>query len=60
MTIGAPDYSGCRTEDFETLKRCREEATGSLAIPNTMGATSASRQLLPLAWTSKRWSSPWA
>ena len=26
MTIGAPDYSGCRTEDFETLKRCRAEA----------------------------------
>merc|ERR1712216_28945 len=25
MTIGAPDYSGCRVEDFETLKRCREE-----------------------------------
>eukprot|EP00392_Amoebophrya_sp_AT5.2_P012756 g12863.t1 len=23
MTIGAPDYSGCRTEDFELLHRCK-------------------------------------
>eukprot|EP00434_Breviolum_minutum_P010857 symbB.v1.2.009572.t1/scaffold609.1/size185969/2 len=29
MTIGAPDYSGCRTEDFETLKKCREEAAAA-------------------------------
>ena len=32
MTIGAPDYSGCRTEDFETLKRCRAEA-GVFIVP---------------------------
>merc|ERR1711907_459971 len=33
MTIGAPDYSGCRTEDFETLHRCRSEAAEVLGIP---------------------------
>merc|ERR1719330_1042461 len=30
MTIGAPDYSGCRTEDFEALHRCREEVAAVL------------------------------
>merc|ERR1711865_1159973 len=33
MTIGAPDYSGCRTEDFETLHRCRREAAEVLGKP---------------------------
>lgn len=32
MTIGAPDYSGCRTEDFETLRQCRREVADALAI----------------------------
>eukprot|EP00438_Fugacium_kawagutii_P017012 Skav225421 [mRNA] locus=scaffold680:80745:84851:- [translate_table: standard] len=52
MTIGAPDYSGCRTEDgqgsagatrepemwsgyqldFETLKKCREEAAAATGM----------------------------
>lgn len=32
MTIGAPDYSGCRTEDFETLKRCRDEVASVLSL----------------------------
>lgn len=32
MTIGAPDYSGCRTEDFETLKKCREEAAAACRL----------------------------
>ncbi|CAK9050538.1 unnamed protein product [Durusdinium trenchii] len=32
MTIGAPDYSGCRTEDFETLKRCRAEAAAAIGV----------------------------
>ncbi|CAJ1424792.1 unnamed protein product [Effrenium voratum] len=32
MTIGAPDYSGCRTEDFETLKRCRAEAAAVMGV----------------------------
>jgi len=30
MTIGAPDYSGCRTEDFATLMKCREEAAAAI------------------------------
>merc|ERR1711879_518220 len=45
MTIGAPDYSGCRTEDFETMKRCRDEvaaATGvdAHALEMSMGMSS--------------------
>jgi hypothetical protein len=32
MTIGAPDYSGCRTEDFETLHRCRCEVAEALGL----------------------------
>merc|ERR1711879_840258 len=45
MTIGAPDYSGCRTEDFETLRRCRDEvaaATGvdAHALEMSMGMSS--------------------
>lgn len=32
MTIGAPDYSGCRTEDFETLHTCRREAAAALTM----------------------------
>merc|ERR1712115_642130 len=32
MTIGAPDYSGCRTEDFETLHKCREEVATALEV----------------------------
>merc|ERR1711879_449308 len=32
MTTGAPDYSGCRTEDFETLHRCRDEAAAAIGI----------------------------
>lgn len=32
MTIGAPDYSGCRTEDFETLHRCRDEVAAELSV----------------------------
>jgi len=32
MTIGAPDYSGCRTEDFERLHRCRQEVAAALSV----------------------------
>merc|ERR1712113_902050 len=32
MTIGAPDYSGCRTEDFQTLHRCRDEAAEAIGV----------------------------
>lgn len=32
MTIGAPDYSGCRTEDFECLRRCRSEVAEALGV----------------------------
>mmetsp|Transcript_115536 Transcript_115536/g.331623 ORF Transcript_115536/g.331623 Transcript_115536/m.331623 type:complete len:244 (-) Transcript_115536:51-782(-) len=32
MTIGAPDYSGCRTEDFETLHRCRADAATAMGV----------------------------
>ncbi|CAK0804882.1 unnamed protein product [Prorocentrum cordatum] len=32
MTIGAPDYSGCRTEDFETLRTCRAQAAAALGV----------------------------
>eukprot|EP00930_Biecheleria_cincta_P007874 TRINITY_DN109168_c0_g1_i1.p1 TRINITY_DN109168_c0_g1~~TRINITY_DN109168_c0_g1_i1.p1 ORF type:complete len:244 (+),score=52.81 TRINITY_DN109168_c0_g1_i1:225-956(+) len=32
MTIGAPDYSGCRTEDFETLRRCRDESAAAIGV----------------------------
>lgn len=32
MTIGAPDYSGCRTEDFQTLHRCRQEVAVALDL----------------------------
>eukprot|EP00931_Biecheleriopsis_adriatica_P087767 TRINITY_DN62194_c0_g1_i1.p1 TRINITY_DN62194_c0_g1~~TRINITY_DN62194_c0_g1_i1.p1 ORF type:complete len:266 (-),score=67.43 TRINITY_DN62194_c0_g1_i1:44-772(-) len=32
MTIGAPDYSGCRTEDFETLRKCRDEAAAATGL----------------------------
>merc|ERR1712094_101929 len=32
MTIGAPDYSGCRIEDFETLKACRQEAGVAIGL----------------------------
>lgn len=32
MTIGAPDYSGCRSEDFETLHRCREEVAQAISV----------------------------
>eukprot|EP00927_Polykrikos_kofoidii_P082769 TRINITY_DN8313_c0_g1_i2.p1 TRINITY_DN8313_c0_g1~~TRINITY_DN8313_c0_g1_i2.p1 ORF type:complete len:287 (-),score=44.69 TRINITY_DN8313_c0_g1_i2:103-963(-) len=35
MTIGAPDYSGCRTEDFETLHKCRAEVAADLGIDLT-------------------------
>jgi len=35
MTIGAPDYSGCRTEDFDTLHRCREEAAAAVGVDVT-------------------------
>merc|ERR1712113_626680 len=30
MTIGAPDYSGCRVEDFETMQACRREVALAL------------------------------
>eukprot|EP00397_Hematodinium_sp_SG-2012_P044925 GEMP01050303.1.p1 GENE.GEMP01050303.1~~GEMP01050303.1.p1 ORF type:complete len:236 (+),score=63.89 GEMP01050303.1:79-786(+) len=30
MTIGAPDFSGCRTEDFECLHRCKSQVEESL------------------------------
>merc|ERR1711957_845737 len=30
MTIGGPDYSGCRTEDFEALHRCRQGVAAAL------------------------------
>lgn len=33
MTIGAPDYSGCRTEDFELLRRCREDVAQRVGRP---------------------------
>jgi len=32
MTIGAPDYSGCRTEDFEKMHRCRRECAEVLGV----------------------------
>lgn len=32
MTIGAPDYSGCRTEDFELLHRCREQVADAIGV----------------------------
>lgn len=32
MTIGAPDYSGCRTEDFQTLHQCRHECAEVLGV----------------------------
>mmetsp|Transcript_62116 Transcript_62116/g.173492 ORF Transcript_62116/g.173492 Transcript_62116/m.173492 type:complete len:243 (+) Transcript_62116:71-799(+) len=32
MTIGAPDYSGCRTEDFESLHKCRAEAAAATGV----------------------------
>lgn len=32
MTIGAPDYSGCRVEDFQTLHQCRGEAAALLGV----------------------------
>merc|ERR1711976_1048748 len=32
MTIGAPDYSGCRTEDFETLHRCRADVAAAIQV----------------------------
>merc|ERR1719343_1382387 len=35
MTIGAPDYSGCRTEDFETLHKCREDAAAAIGVQAT-------------------------
>jgi pyridoxal phosphate enzyme (YggS family) len=30
MTIGFPDYSGCRSEDFECLHKCREQVADAL------------------------------
>merc|ERR1712176_1097334 len=30
MTIGAPDYSGCRVEDFETMQACRRQVAFAL------------------------------
>mmetsp|Transcript_104508 Transcript_104508/g.184350 ORF Transcript_104508/g.184350 Transcript_104508/m.184350 type:complete len:277 (+) Transcript_104508:39-869(+) len=32
MTIGAPDYSGCRIEDFEALKKCRREVATAIGV----------------------------
>jgi len=32
MTIGAPDYSGCRVEDFRTMHECRKEAAELLGV----------------------------
>merc|ERR1719401_2021929 len=32
MTIGAPDYSGCRSKDFETLHRCRSEVAAAVGV----------------------------
>uniref|UniRef100_A0A7S1F469 Pyridoxal phosphate homeostasis protein n=1 Tax=Noctiluca scintillans TaxID=2966 RepID=A0A7S1F469_NOCSC len=32
MTIGAPDYSGCRAVDFETLRQCRVEVAAATGI----------------------------
>eukprot|EP00928_Gymnodinium_smaydae_P025750 TRINITY_DN20418_c0_g1_i1.p1 TRINITY_DN20418_c0_g1~~TRINITY_DN20418_c0_g1_i1.p1 ORF type:complete len:316 (-),score=45.74 TRINITY_DN20418_c0_g1_i1:199-1101(-) len=32
MTIGAADYSGCRTEDFETLRWCQQEVAKAVGI----------------------------
>jgi len=32
MTIGAPDYSGCRGEDFELLHKCRSELATALGV----------------------------
>mmetsp|Transcript_38121 Transcript_38121/g.75601 ORF Transcript_38121/g.75601 Transcript_38121/m.75601 type:complete len:245 (-) Transcript_38121:78-812(-) len=32
MTIGAPDYSGCRVEDFQSLHQCRAEAAELLGV----------------------------
>ncbi|CAD7923245.1 unnamed protein product [Amoebophrya sp. A120] len=31
MTIGAPDYSGCRTEDFALLQSCRKQLQEAMA-----------------------------
>lgn len=33
MTIGAPDYSGCRTEDFDTLHQCCHDVAAALGLP---------------------------
>jgi len=32
MTIGAPDYSGCRVEDFKSLHQCRAEAAELVGV----------------------------
>merc|ERR1712038_321438 len=32
MTIGAPDYSGCRAEDFQALHLCRSQAAELLDL----------------------------
>lgn len=32
MTIGAPDYSGCRTEDFEVLRKCQREVAAEIGV----------------------------
>jgi hypothetical protein len=32
MTIGAPDYSGCRTEDFDTLRTCQSEVAADIGV----------------------------
>ena len=31
MTIGAPDYSGCRTEDFELMRKLKEQVDSEIS-----------------------------
>ncbi len=36
MTIGAPDYSGCRTEDFELMAECKSLAEAAAGTDGTL------------------------
>merc|ERR1740121_1727509 len=59
MTIGAPDYSGCRTEDFETLHRCRSEVAAALeceaaSLELSMGMSSDFERAIKEGSTSVR------
>ena len=45
MTIGAPDYSGCRAEDFELLLRCKKNVETSLKSEDETGNLSGPLEL---------------